>query len=179
MNLQLGLYHKEKLCLLFVTGKLCFILSTDKPTPPQGPVDIMESAVTSVEFKWKPPKDSGGCPITSYTIERQQCGRNKWSNLGEIPGNSPSYKDPDVDPGRRYCYRISAKNTEGKSDYLQTEDIPAGVLRESLLSTQQNMNNNIKEKTIIFWGSLASQRMLQWKYEPPSDLEDKLALQLH
>uniref|UniRef100_A0A3B4YZA3 Immunoglobulin-like and fibronectin type III domain-containing protein 1 n=1 Tax=Stegastes partitus TaxID=144197 RepID=A0A3B4YZA3_9TELE len=102
------------------------LIVLDKPTPPQGPVDIMESAVTSVEFKWKPPKDSGGCPITNYIIERQQVGRNKWSNLGEIPGSNPSYRDSDVDPGRRYCYRIRAKNAEGVSDYLQTEDIAAG-----------------------------------------------------
>ncbi|XP_078139501.1 immunoglobulin-like and fibronectin type III domain-containing protein 1 [Centroberyx gerrardi] len=105
------------------------LIVLDKPTPPQGPVDIMESAVTSVEFKWKPPKHSGGCPITNYIIERQQVGRNKWTNLGEIPGNNPSYKDSDVDPGRRYCYRIKAKNAEGISDYLETEDISAGVLR--------------------------------------------------
>ncbi|XP_056157233.1 immunoglobulin-like and fibronectin type III domain-containing protein 1 [Lampris incognitus] len=105
------------------------LIVLDKPTPPQGPVDIIENAVTSVEFKWKPPKDSGGCQMTNYIIERQQVGRNKWSNLGEIPGNNPSYKDSDVDPGRRYCYRIRAKNAEGVSDYLETEDIPAGVLR--------------------------------------------------
>uniref|UniRef100_A0A3B3C203 Immunoglobulin like and fibronectin type III domain containing 1, tandem duplicate 2 n=2 Tax=Oryzias melastigma TaxID=30732 RepID=A0A3B3C203_ORYME len=104
------------------------LIVLDKPTAPQGPVDVMESAVTSVEFKWKPPKDNGGCPITNYIIERQQIGRNKWSNLGEIPAN-PSFKDSDVDPGRRYCYRIRAKNAEGVSDYLQTEDIAAGVLR--------------------------------------------------
>lgn len=91
-------------------------------------MDIVESAVTSIEFKWKPPKDSGGCPVTNYIIERQQVGRNKWSNLGEIP--TPHYKDTDVDPGRRYAYRIRAKNAEGFSDYLQSEDISAGVLRE-------------------------------------------------
>uniref|UniRef100_A0A3B3Z7S7 Uncharacterized protein n=1 Tax=Periophthalmus magnuspinnatus TaxID=409849 RepID=A0A3B3Z7S7_9GOBI len=105
------------------TSKLIVL---DKPTPPQGPVDIMESAVTSVEFKWKPPKDNGGCPIISYMIERQQVGRNKWTNLGEFSGDNPSYKDSDVDPGRRYCYRIRAKNAEGISDYLQTEDIDWG-----------------------------------------------------
>nr|XP_040061043.1 immunoglobulin-like and fibronectin type III domain-containing protein 1 [Gasterosteus aculeatus aculeatus] len=101
----------------------------DKPTPPQGPLDVTESAVTSVEFQWKPPKHSGGCPVTSYTIERQQVGRNKWTDLGEIPGSILSYKDSDVNPGRRYCYRIRAKNAEGVSDHLQTGDIAAGVLR--------------------------------------------------
>uniref|UniRef100_A0A672FC31 Immunoglobulin like and fibronectin type III domain containing 1, tandem duplicate 2 n=1 Tax=Salarias fasciatus TaxID=181472 RepID=A0A672FC31_SALFA len=111
------------------TEAISKLIVLDKPTPPQGPADIVESAVTSVEFKWKPPKDSGGCPVTNYIIERQQVGRNKWSNLGEIPGSNPSYRDSDVDPGRRYCYRIRAKNAEGISDYLQTEDIAAGVLR--------------------------------------------------
>ncbi|XP_075952827.1 immunoglobulin-like and fibronectin type III domain-containing protein 1 [Anarhichas minor] len=111
------------------TEAISKLIVLDKPTPPQGPVDIMESAVTSVEFKWKPPKDSGGCPVTNYIIERQQVGRNKWSDLGEIPGSDPSYKDSDVTPGRRYCYRIRAKNAEGISDYLQTGDIAAGVLR--------------------------------------------------
>uniref|UniRef100_A0A3B4XAI0 Immunoglobulin-like and fibronectin type III domain-containing protein 1 n=1 Tax=Seriola lalandi dorsalis TaxID=1841481 RepID=A0A3B4XAI0_SERLL len=111
------------------TEAISKLIVLDKPTPPQGPVDIMESAITSVEFKWKPPKDDGGCPITNYIIERQQVGRNKWSDLSEISGSNPSYKDSDVDPGRRYCYRIRAKNTEGISDYLQTEDIQAGVLR--------------------------------------------------
>lgn len=105
----------------------------DKPTPPQGPVDVTESAATSVEFKWKPPKDGGGCPVSAYVIERRQVGRNKWSSVGEIPGNNPSFRDSDVDPGRRYCYRIRAKNAEGISDYLQTEDISAGVLRTSLI----------------------------------------------
>lgn len=96
-------------------------------------MDVTESAVTSVEFKWKPPKDSGGCTVSAYIIERRQVGRNKWSNVGEIPGSNPSFKDSDVDPGRRYCYRIRAKNAEGISDYLQTEDISAGVLRKALL----------------------------------------------
>ncbi|KAG7274180.1 hypothetical protein CRUP_004650 [Coryphaenoides rupestris] len=64
----------------------------------------MESAAKSVEFKWKPPKDDGGCPVTSYTLERQQVGRNKWARLGDVPGGTPSYRDSDVDPGRRYCY---------------------------------------------------------------------------
>ncbi|XP_077386921.1 immunoglobulin-like and fibronectin type III domain-containing protein 1 isoform X2 [Festucalex cinctus] len=111
------------------TEAISRLIVLDKPTPPQGPVDIMESAVTSVVFKWRPPKDNGGCPVTNYIIERQQVGRNKWSNRGEISGSTTVYKDCDVEPGRRYCYRIRAKNSEGVSDYLQTEDIPAGVLR--------------------------------------------------
>uniref|UniRef100_A0A3P9KU82 Immunoglobulin-like and fibronectin type III domain-containing protein 1 n=1 Tax=Oryzias latipes TaxID=8090 RepID=A0A3P9KU82_ORYLA len=126
------------------------LIVLDKPTAPQGPVEVMESAVTSVEFKWKPPKDNGGCPVTNYIIERQQVGRNKWSNLGEIPAN-PSFKDSDVDPGRRYCYRIRAKNAEGVSDYLQTEDISAGVLRYPGSPTTPRVVSAFKDCINLSW----------------------------
>ncbi|XP_032404411.1 immunoglobulin-like and fibronectin type III domain-containing protein 1 [Xiphophorus hellerii] len=126
------------------------LIVLDKPTLPQGPVEITESAVTSVEFKWKPPKDSGGCPVTNYIIERQQVGRNKWSNLGEIPFIH-SYKDTDVDPGRRYCYRIRAKNAEGISDYLQTGDIPAGVLRYPGPPTAPKVTSAFKDCINLSW----------------------------
>uniref|UniRef100_A0A3B5PR69 Immunoglobulin-like and fibronectin type III domain-containing protein 1 n=1 Tax=Xiphophorus maculatus TaxID=8083 RepID=A0A3B5PR69_XIPMA len=126
------------------------LIVLDKPTLPQGPVEITESAVTSVEFKWKPPKDSGGCPVTNYIIERQQVGRNKWSNLGEIPFIH-SYKDTDVDPGRRYCYRIRAKNAEGISDYLQTGDIPAGVLRYPGPPTAPKVASAFKDCINLSW----------------------------
>ncbi|AWP02431.1 putative immunoglobulin-like and fibronectin type III domain-containing protein 1 isoform 3 [Scophthalmus maximus] len=130
------------------TSKLIVL---DKPTQPQGPVDIVESAVTSIEFKWKPPKDSGGCPITNYIIERQQLGRNKWTSLGEIFGNNASYKDSDVDPGRRYCYRIRAKTEEGISDYLQTDDIAAGVLRYPGTPTAPKVVNAFKDCIHLTW----------------------------
>ncbi|XP_029006622.1 immunoglobulin-like and fibronectin type III domain-containing protein 1 [Betta splendens] len=127
------------------------LIVLDKPTPPQRPVEIMESAVTSVEFKWKPPKDSGGCPVTRYIIERQQVGRNKWSQLGEIPGSSTTYRDTDVDPGRRYCYRIRARNAEGVSDYLQTEDIPAGILRYPGAPTAPKVVGAFKDCISLSW----------------------------
>ncbi|XP_071351285.1 immunoglobulin-like and fibronectin type III domain-containing protein 1 [Trachinotus anak] len=135
------------------TEAISKLIVKDKPTPPQGPVDIMESAVTSVEFKWKPPKDNGGCPITNYIIERQQAGRNKWSNLGEISGSNPSYRDSDVDPGRRYYYRIRAKNAEGISDYLQTEDIPAGVLRYPGSPAAPKVVSAFKDCINLSWSS--------------------------
>ncbi|XP_062419716.1 immunoglobulin-like and fibronectin type III domain-containing protein 1 [Pungitius pungitius] len=111
------------------TEAISTLIVLDKPAPPRGPVDITESVVTSVGFQWKPPKHSGGCPVTSYTIERQQVGRNRWTDLGEIPSSVLSYKDSDVNPGRRYCYRIRAKNAQGVSDHLQTGVIAAGILR--------------------------------------------------
>ncbi|XP_023689392.2 immunoglobulin-like and fibronectin type III domain-containing protein 1 isoform X1 [Paramormyrops kingsleyae] len=99
----------------------------DKPTPPQGPVDVIESTSNCIHFKWRPPKDDGGSPLTTYILERQQVGRNTWKKLGEIPGGDATYRDTDVDHGRKYCYRIWAKSAEGVSEMMESDDIMAGA----------------------------------------------------
>uniref|UniRef100_A0A3Q3EVE8 Immunoglobulin like and fibronectin type III domain containing 1, tandem duplicate 3 n=1 Tax=Labrus bergylta TaxID=56723 RepID=A0A3Q3EVE8_9LABR len=86
----------------------------DKPTPPQGPAEVTESSAMCIEFRWRPPKDDG-------------VGRNTWKKLGEIPG-VPSYRDNDVDHGRKYCYHIRAVTAEGLSDIMETDDMQAGTL---------------------------------------------------
>uniref|UniRef100_A0A3B4BWE8 Immunoglobulin like and fibronectin type III domain containing 1, tandem duplicate 1 n=1 Tax=Pygocentrus nattereri TaxID=42514 RepID=A0A3B4BWE8_PYGNA len=96
----------------------------DKPTPPLGPLEIVEASSNCVEIKWRPPKDDGGCPIAHYILERNQVGRNTWKKIGLIPSEA-HYKDTDVDHGKRYCYRIRAETPEGVSDVYETEDVQA------------------------------------------------------
>uniref|UniRef100_A0A665T8E6 Immunoglobulin like and fibronectin type III domain containing 1, tandem duplicate 1 n=1 Tax=Echeneis naucrates TaxID=173247 RepID=A0A665T8E6_ECHNA len=96
----------------------------DKPTPPIGPLEIVEASSSTIEFKWRPPKDSGGCKIGNYILERQQVGRNTWKKLGPI-GPEAKYKDTDVDHGRRYCYRIRVETSMGTSEMMETEDVQA------------------------------------------------------
>ncbi|XP_017334719.1 immunoglobulin-like and fibronectin type III domain-containing protein 1 isoform X1 [Ictalurus punctatus] len=115
---------KNEFATTEATSKLVVL---DKPTPPQGPVDLVESSLSAIEFKWRPPKDDGGCPVTNYILERQQVGRNTWTKIGDIPGQ-PAYRDTAIDRGRKYCYRIRAKNSEGISDIMETNDIAAGTL---------------------------------------------------
>lgn len=62
-------------------------------------------------------------------MERQQVGRNTWKKLGEIPG-VPSYRDTDVEHGRKYCYRIRAVTAEGTSEVMETDEMQAGKLGE-------------------------------------------------
>ncbi|XP_061074690.1 immunoglobulin-like and fibronectin type III domain-containing protein 1 [Conger conger] len=103
------------------------LIVLDKPTPPQGPVDVLENSANCIEFKWRPPKDDGGSPVTNYSLEHQQVGRNTWKKIGIVPKDPPSYRDTDVEHGRRYCYRIRAVTAEGDSQPLETEDIMAGT----------------------------------------------------
>ncbi|KAI3356878.1 hypothetical protein L3Q82_003526 [Scortum barcoo] len=99
----------------------------DKPTSPLGPAEVTESSAMCIEFKWRPPKDDGGSPVINYIMERQQVGRNTWKKLGEFPG-VPSYRDTDVEHGRKYCYRIRAVTAEGTSEVMETDEMQAGTL---------------------------------------------------
>ncbi|XP_027144118.1 immunoglobulin-like and fibronectin type III domain-containing protein 1 isoform X2 [Larimichthys crocea] len=103
------------------------LIVLDKPTPPLGPAEVIESSALCIEFRWRPPKDDGGSPVINYIMERQQVGRNTWKKLGEIQGN-PSYRDTDVDHGRKYCYRIQAVTAEGTSEMMETDEMQAGTL---------------------------------------------------
>ncbi|XP_070824971.1 immunoglobulin-like and fibronectin type III domain-containing protein 1 [Chaetodon trifascialis] len=103
------------------------LIVLDKPTSPLGPVEVMESSATCIEFRWRPPKDDGGSPVISYMMERQQVGRNTWKKIGEIPG-VPTYRDVDVEHGRKYCYRVRAVTAEGTSEAMETDDMQAGTL---------------------------------------------------
>lgn len=103
---------------------------SDKPTSPLGPAEVTESTAVYIEFRWRPPKDDGGSPVINYIIERQQVGRNTWRKIGETPGVT-SYRDTDVDHGRKYYYRIRAVTAEGTSEVMETDDMQAGTLGES------------------------------------------------
>ena len=107
--------------------------SPDRPSPPLAPVDIIEASSSAVEFKWRLPKDDGGSPITNYLLERQQLGRNSWKKLGQIPGE-PTYRDTDVEHGRKYCYHVRAVSEEGISEMMETDDLQAGTKGGSLVS---------------------------------------------
>ncbi|XP_035511837.1 immunoglobulin-like and fibronectin type III domain-containing protein 1 [Morone saxatilis] len=109
------------------TEAISQLIVLDKPTSPLGPAEVTESSAICIEFRWRPPKDDGGSPVINYIMERQQVGRNTWKKIGEIPG-VPSYRDTDVDHGRKYCYRIRAVTAEGTSEVMETDDMQAGTL---------------------------------------------------
>ncbi|XP_075952955.1 immunoglobulin-like and fibronectin type III domain-containing protein 1 [Anarhichas minor] len=127
----------------------------ERPTPPLGPVDIIESSSTCIEFKWRTPKDNGGSPITDYILERQQLGRNSWKKLGKI-GPEPKYRDADVDHGRKYCYHIRAETDEGISEMMETDDIQAGTKAYPGSPSQPKVESAFKDCINLVWSAPAN-----------------------
>jgi hypothetical protein len=46
------------------------ICLSDKPLPPQGPLDVSDITPETCSLSWKPPTDDGGSPITNYIVEK-------------------------------------------------------------------------------------------------------------
>ncbi|XP_047440238.1 immunoglobulin-like and fibronectin type III domain-containing protein 1 isoform X2 [Mugil cephalus] len=105
------------------------LIVLDRPGPPQGPVETVETTSSIIEIKWNPPKDDGGSAVTNYIIERLQCGQCLWTKLGDVSSDRTTFRDRNVTHGKKYNYRIYAENPEGTSDSLETADsIMAGVM---------------------------------------------------
>lgn len=55
---------------------------TDKPTPPQGPLQISDVNKNGCKLKWKRPKDDGGTPIEYYQVDKMDPETGCWVPCG-------------------------------------------------------------------------------------------------
>ncbi|XP_019401864.1 PREDICTED: immunoglobulin-like and fibronectin type III domain-containing protein 1 isoform X2 [Crocodylus porosus] len=103
------------------------LVVTDRPQPPMGPIEVVDSSITGITIKWKPPKDDGGKPVLSYAIERQQVGRQTWLTVGEADGSSTTFTANKVEHDKSYCFRVRAINAEGTSEPLESGEVMAAT----------------------------------------------------
>lgn len=105
------------------------LIVLDRPGPPEGPVETVETTSTVIQIKWNPPKDDGGSAVTHYIIERQPARQSLWTKLGDVSADKTTFRDRNVSHGKKYNYRIYAENPEGLSEPLETADsVMAGVM---------------------------------------------------
>ena len=84
--------------------------SCTAPPVPQNPAALPQS-VSSIEVSWA---DVGDFE-TSYKIERQRSGDNKWSQVGTTGQDIVVFLDVNLEKNTLYYYRITAANTTGNS----------------------------------------------------------------
>lgn len=61
---------------------------TDKPTSPEGPLQISDIHKEGCKLKWKRPRDDGGTPIEYYQVEKMDPESGCWIPCGR--SNEPS-----------------------------------------------------------------------------------------
>ncbi|PAV56317.1 hypothetical protein WR25_15732 isoform E [Diploscapter pachys] len=95
----------------------------DKPSPPEGPLQINDIAPDCCTLAWLPPKSDGGSPITNYIVEKL-CMRGadpKWEKVTSFVRNL-NFTVPQLIPNERYKFRIRAENQYGISEPLENAD---------------------------------------------------------
>lgn len=94
----------------------------DKPSAPEGPLEVTDVTEKSAVLSWKQPKSDGGSPLISYIIEARDTRRTTWKKAGEINPAATEFTARDLTVGNEYVFQIIAVNKEGQSSPLQMKD---------------------------------------------------------
>lgn len=90
----------------------------DRPTSPQGPLDISNIHKEGCTLAWKPPVDDGGAEVTHYVVEKQDTASGRWEPVGETADCKLAVDD--LQPNHEYKFRVKAVNRHGESDPLES-----------------------------------------------------------
>uniref|UniRef100_A0AC35TXM9 Ig-like domain-containing protein n=1 Tax=Rhabditophanes sp. KR3021 TaxID=114890 RepID=A0AC35TXM9_9BILA len=92
----------------------------DRPSAPEGPLEVDDLSPETCTLNWKAPKDDGGSPITNYIIEKCHVGRSgqeTWTKVSSFTRN-PNITVTGLDENEKYNFRIFAENQYGLSEPL-------------------------------------------------------------
>lgn len=128
----------------------------DKPSPPEGPLEISEITKESCKLRWKAPKDDGGSPIKHYVLEKMDVTRGSWTECGQ--STDLIFKVPKLVHKKQYQFRVSAVNDLGESEPLENSEIITAKNEFDVAEPPGKPN-------VVDWG--ADHVDLEWK--APSD----------
>lgn len=98
---------------------VAFFLAAGPPSPPQGPLDVIDIYADRCALLWDKPKEDGGAPITHYVVEKCDQEKGEWEKVCDT--DDLEIDVSDLTPGHKYQFRVSAVNSEGQSEFLSTD----------------------------------------------------------
>lgn len=94
------------------------VLITDKPSPPEGPLDVSDVHKEGCKLAWKKPEDDGGMPLEGYLVEKMDTESGLWVPVGKTKGEKMEVGG--LTPGKEYKFRVCAVNKDGESEPLES-----------------------------------------------------------
>ena len=134
-----GDFYDERNVLTLLRDKAHEIdgTTTERLPVPAAPrlLDIKDAA----EISWQ-----GSTGAESYTVERRQQTDTLWTVVGTDVDESryqyrPLFSDESAEPGKKYLYRVKAKNETGQSDYSNIVG-PVEVTTRTMVDEMENFD---------------------------------------
>lgn len=125
------------------------------PSPPESIISIEAISEKSVQIYWTHVPNA-----TEYTIEYTIDERFFDSNTGVNSVTKTATDGPDMyasiyidglDPGRRYYFRIKAKNSEGESSWSEIKSIVIGKPPAAPTTWSSTTTAYVGEQVILYW----------------------------
>lgn len=103
--------------LLVVISVVVFF--SDKPGPVQD-LRVKEVSANTVTMRWSLPLHDGGRDVTGYVVEKREGNRRMWQSVTTT--EATEFEIPGLFEGNQYNFRISAENSVGVGEPVETTD---------------------------------------------------------
>jgi mannan endo-1,4-beta-mannosidase len=134
-----GEFYDERMVLSIVREKAYEIDGSTQPRlpAPEKPTLLMFGDVSSISWQ-------GSVGAQSYIIERKEKDSTEWKVIAEDADESryqyrPLFNDQTAEVGKRYGYRIKARNESGVSDYSNVVG-PVEVKTKTLVDEMESFD---------------------------------------
>lgn len=97
------------------------VIILDKPSKPEGPLEVSDVHKEGCKLKWNKPKDDGGLPLTAYLVEKMDVATGRWVPAGRVDPSKTEHDITGLEPNHKYQFRVKAVNEEGESAPLETD----------------------------------------------------------
>ena len=77
----------------------------------------------SVTLQWSPPLNTGGVELTSYIVEKQLSGSNRWEKVATVDSSVTLFTVDNLKEKSEYVFRVSAENEVGSGEPAQTDKV--------------------------------------------------------
>lgn len=106
-------YERIYNCLTNMISVVFFVSFLGVPDRPE---EVEVTAVTKdyITVTWKPPKNDGGCEVTSYILEARMIGKDKFLRLTKEKLMNRRFTFDGLREGDAYEFRVSAVNEIGQ-----------------------------------------------------------------
>ncbi|GIY50159.1 twitchin [Caerostris extrusa] len=99
-------------------------IAKDAYEPPQSPgkPEVKDYDKDHVDLAWTAPKDTGGAPLTGYTVQKKERGSPIWTKACDVPASQTKCTVPGLTEGNDYEFRVIANNKAGESEPSDPSD---------------------------------------------------------